>query len=135
LSGSSGAPESELERPAGEKDAVFNQLGMLAELLRNAGKLRDSVESLSQLEVQGSAGGGAVTVKVSGRLEVVGIHIDPKLVADGDAELLEDLVVAAVNAGLAKAREAAAQSLATVAGGLPAGLFPDLGAASGNEGR
>jgi nucleoid-associated protein EbfC len=108
---------------------VFNQLGMLAELMRNAGKLRESVQSLSQLEVEGDSGGGAVSVKVNGRLELVSIRIDPKLVADGDAELLEDLIVAAVNAALDKAREAAAQSLATVTGGLPAGLFPDLGAA------
>ena len=64
--------------------------------------------------MDGDSGGGAVTVKVNGRLELVSMHIDPKLVADGDAELLEDLVVAAVNAGLAKAREAAAQSLASV---------------------
>ncbi len=113
---------------------MFNQLGMLAELIKNAGKLRDSVESLSQVEVEGDSGGGAVTVKVSGRLEVIAVHIDPKLVADGDAELLEDLVVAAVNAGLAKARDAAAQSLASVTGGLPAGLFPDLGGTSGNKG-
>ena len=102
---------------------MFNQLGMLAELIKNAGKLRDSVESLSQLEVEGESGGGAVTVKVSGRLEVMAVHIDPKLVADGDSELLEDLVMAAVNAGLAKARDAAAQSLASVTGGLPAGLL------------
>jgi nucleoid-associated protein EbfC len=108
---------------------VFNQLGMLAELMRNAGKLRESVQSLSQLEVEGDSAGGAVSVKVNGRLELVSVHIDPKLVADGDAELLEDLVVAAVNAGLAKAREAAARSLASVTGGLPAGLFPDLGVA------
>ena len=46
-----------------------------------------------------------MTVKVNGRLELVSMQIDPKLVADGDAELLEDLVVAAVNAGLAKARD------------------------------
>jgi nucleoid-associated protein EbfC len=115
---------------------VFNQLGMLAELVKNAGKLRESVQSLGQLEVEGDSGGGAVTVKVNGRLELVSMHIDPKLVAEGDAELLEDLVVAAVNAGLGKAREAAAQSLASLTGGLPAGLFPDLGASdSGDRGR
>ena len=111
---------------------MFNQLGMLADLMRNAGKLRESVakatESLGQLQVEGTSGGGAVTVKVNGRLEVVSVRIDPKLVADGDAELLEDLVTAAVNAGLTKAREAAAQSLASLTGGLPLGLFPDLGA-------
>jgi DNA-binding YbaB/EbfC family protein len=106
---------------------------MLAELMKNAGKLRESVQSLSQLEVEGDSGGGAVSVKVNGRLELVSLRIDPKLVADGDAELLEDLVVAAVNAGLEKAREAAAQSLANVTGALPPGLFPDLGAAGPGE--
>ena len=110
-----------------KKENVFNQLGMLADLMRNAGKLRESFQSLGQLEVEGHSGGGAVTVKVSGRFEVVSVRIDPKLVSDGDPELLEDLVAAAVNAALAKARDAAAKSLATAAGGLPLHLFSDLG--------
>ncbi len=114
---------------------MFNQLGMLAELMRNAGKLRDSVQSLGQLEVEGSSGGGAVTVKVNGRLEVVSVRIDPKLVADADAELMEDLIAAAVNAALAKAREAAAKSLASVTGGLPLNLFPDVEGAAGPGGE
>ena len=81
---------------------MFNQLGMLADLMRNAGKLRETFEkafeSLGQLEVEGAAGGGSVTAKVNGRLEVVSVRIDPKLLADSDHELLEDLVSAAVNA-------------------------------------
>jgi nucleoid-associated protein EbfC len=106
---------------------VFNQLGNFAELMRNAGKLRESVakatEALGQLQVEGTSGGGAVTARVNGRLEVVAVRIDPKLVADGDTELLEDLITAAVNAGLTKARDSAAQSLASLAGGLPLGFF------------
>jgi nucleoid-associated protein EbfC len=116
---------------------VFNKLGMLTELMRNAGKLRESAEkafeSLGQLEVVGDSGGGAVSVKVNGRLEVVAVRIDPKLLADGDAELLEDMVAAAVNAGLAKAREAATQSLASLTGGLPLGLFGPPAGDSGSE--
>ena len=56
--------------------------------------------------------------------------------AEPDAELLEDLIAAAVNAGLVKAREAAAQSLSSLTGGLPMGLFPNLGGgpAPGGEG-
>jgi nucleoid-associated protein EbfC len=108
---------------------------MIAELMRNAGKLRESfekaLESLGHIEVEGSAGGGAVTVKVNGRLEVVSVKIDPKLVNEGDNELLEDLVAAAVNAALVKAREGAANSLTSMTGGLPAGLFPDSGGAAG----
>ncbi|QEH35066.1 Nucleoid-associated protein [Aquisphaera giovannonii] len=125
---------------------MFGQLGNLAELMKNAGKIRESMaratESLGQVQVEGTAGGGAVTAKVNGRLEVVSVRIDPKLLADGDAELLEDLVTAAVNAGLVKARDSAAQSLASIAGGLApgglplGGLFPGAGGPdSGDAGR
>jgi DNA-binding YbaB/EbfC family protein len=104
---------------------------MFADLLRNPGKVREALEKalepLGRIEVEGSAGGGAVTAKVNGRLEVVSVRIDPALLADRDAELLEDLVTAAVNSGLTKAREAAAQSVAQLGGGLPMGLFPNLG--------
>jgi DNA-binding YbaB/EbfC family protein len=120
---------------------VFNNLGNLAELMRNAGKLQETVqkatETLGQLVVEASAGGGAVTARVNGRLELVGLKIEPKLLADGDAELLEDMVTAAVNQGLAKAREEAAKSLTSLAGGFPmpglAGLFGG-GAGSGSGG-
>jgi DNA-binding YbaB/EbfC family protein len=118
---------------------MFNNLGQLADLMRNAGKLQETVqkatESLGQVTVEASAGGGAVTVKANGRLEVVGVRIDPKLLADGDAELLEDLVTAAVNQALAKAREAAARSLSSIAGGLPLpGLSGLLGGPGGGSG-
>jgi hypothetical protein len=115
---------------------VFNNLGNLADLMKNAGKLRESVEkateSLGQLQLEGTAGGGVVSARVNGRLEVVAVRIDPKLLADGDAELLEDLVTAAVNQGLIKAREAAAQSITSMAGALPIpGLAGFLGQGPG----
>src|SRR5271166_5656104 len=101
---------------------------MLTELMRNAGKLRETAEkafeSLGSVVVESDSGGGAVTAKVNGRLEVVSVRIDPTLVTEADAELLEDLVTAAVNSGLVKAREAAAKSLSSLTGGLPfGGLF------------
>jgi DNA-binding YbaB/EbfC family protein len=115
---------------------------MFADLMGNAGKLREAfnqaMESLGQVEAEGSAGGGTVTAKVNGRLEVVSVRIDPSLLTQPDAELLEDLIAAAVNAGLVKAREAVAKSLTNLTGGLPMGLFPNLGggpAPGGNEGR
>ncbi len=102
---------------------MFNNLGNLADMMRNAGKIRESVEkateSLGQVQVEGTAGGGAVTAKANGRLEVIAVRIDPKLLADGDAELLEDLVTAAVNQALTKAREAAAQSSRHWRAGFP----------------
>jgi len=107
---------------------MFGNLGQLAGLMRDAGKIEESVrqatESLGRVVVEADAGGGAVTAKANGRLELVGLRIDPKLLADGDHELLEDLVTAAVNGALVKAREAAAKSLSALAGGLP---IPGLG--------
>ena len=68
-----------------------------------------------------------MTARVNGKMELLSIRIDPKLLADGDAELLEELVAAAVNQGLTKARDAAAQSFSSLAGGMPipglSGLF------------
>jgi DNA-binding YbaB/EbfC family protein len=110
---------------------VFNKLGMLSDLMGNAGKLREAFDkafdSLGRVEVEGEAGGGTVTARVNGRLEIVSVHIDPSLLGNGDAELLEDLVAAAANAGMVKAREAAAKSLSSLTGGLPLGLFPGFG--------
>lgn len=111
---------------------MFENLGNLGDLMRNAGKIRESVEkateSLGSLQVEGSSGGGEVTARVNGRLEVLSLKIEPRLLADGDAELLEDLVTAAVNQALAKVREEAAKSLSTMAGGLP---IPGLSGLSG----
>src|SRR4051812_40712970 len=104
--------------------------------MRNAGKIREGVEkateALGQLQVEGTAGGGVVSAKVNGRLELLSVRIAPKLLADGDAELLEDLVAAAVNQALTKARDAAAQSISSLAGGFPIpGLSGFLGPGSG----
>jgi DNA-binding YbaB/EbfC family protein len=112
---------------------VFNNLGNLADLMRNAGQLREkaakAAEALGQLRVEGAAGGGAVKVTVSGKLEVLAVRIEPTLLADGDVELLEDLITAAANQALAKAREEAVQSMT---GGLPlAGLSGFFGAGPG----
>ena len=112
---------------------MFGPLENVADLLINMGKLRESAaratESLGQLQVEGTSGGGAVTAKVNGRFELVSLHIDPKLLSEGDVELLEDLITAAVNAGLVRAREAAARSIASFAGGLPMGMGFPFGAA------
>jgi len=117
---------------------VFNNLGNLADLMRNAGKLRETVEkateSLGQVQVEGTAGAGAVTARANGRLELISIRIDPKLLADGDTELVEDLVTAAVNQALTRAREAAARSISSLAGGLPIPGFPGFPATPGSGG-
>jgi DNA-binding YbaB/EbfC family protein len=116
---------------------VFSNLGNIADLVRNAGKLKEAIEksaeALGNLQVEGTAGGGAVSAKVNGRSEVLSVRIDPKLLADGDVELLEDLVTAALNQALTKAREEAAKSASSLVGTLPLppGLMPFAGPGAG----
>lgn len=75
-------------------------------------------EELRTLEVEGTAGGGAVTAIVTGRQELLSVTIDPGVVDPADVEMLQDLVTAAVNDALRKARETAEQKMARVTGGL-----------------
>ena len=75
----------------------------------------------SELEaatVDGSAGGGVVSATVTGKQELVGITIDPSVVDAEDVEMLQDLVIAAVNDALRASRELAEQKTAAVTGGL-----------------
>ncbi len=101
---------------------MFNNLGQLGDLMRNAGKIRESAEKmgevLGQLEVEGTAGNGAISVRANGRLEVLAMRIDPKLLTGTDVALLEDLVKAATNQALTQAREAAAGEIQKLTGGI-----------------
>jgi hypothetical protein len=77
-------------------------------------------EELKNEKVQGSAGGGAVTVEVSGDQRILSVVLDPDLIEDGDRELIQDLVLAAVNQGLDESRKLAESKLGPLAGqGLP----------------
>jgi len=75
-------------------------------------------EELAAATVSGSAGGGVVTATATGRQEVVAIAIDPSAVDPDDVEMLQDLVVAAVNDALRAARELAESKMSAVTGGL-----------------
>ena len=79
---------------------------------------------LEGLQVEGSAGGGAVKAIVTGKLDLVSVTIDPAVVDPDDVEMLQDLVTAAVNEALATARKTGEQKMAGVTGGL---RIPGLG--------
>lgn len=68
--------------------------------------------------MEASAGGGMVSVTVNGRLEVVSLRIDPQVVQSGDIEMLQDLVLAAVNQGIRSAQQLMAGEMSKVTGGL-----------------
>jgi DNA-binding YbaB/EbfC family protein len=85
------------------------------QLQKNMAKVQAELESAT---VEGSAGGGVVKVVVSGRMTLESLTIDPEAVSEEDVEMLQDLVVAAVNDGFEKAQEMAASRMSAVTGGL-----------------
>lgn len=100
----------------------------LGNLMRQAQKMKAELERIqgeaASKRVEGTAGGGMVTVTVDGRGELVAVKIDPEVAATNDREMLQDLIVAATNEALRRARELMNAEMAKVAGGmgLP-GLF------------
>ena len=81
-------------------------------------KLVKAQEELAKATVEASAGGGAVTAVVTGQQRLVSIKISPDAVDPDDVEMLEDLVLAAVNEAMEKAKELAASQLGAITGGL-----------------
>ena len=98
------------------------------QILKQAQKMQEDMlaaqESLKDEVVEATAGGGMVTVKASGDLQIKSITIDPEAVDPEDVEMLQDTVLAAVNGALNAAQELAASKMGGIAGGLggPGGL-------------
>ena len=103
--------------------------GNMGKMMKQVQKLQTQMaklqEELAERTVESSAGGGAVTAIVTGANEVVEVKIDPATIDTDDIEMLEDLVVAAVNEALRKAQEMVAQEMGKLTGGmnLPPGLI------------
>ena len=102
--------------------------GNMQQLARQAQKLQQQMtkvqEELETREYEASAGGGMVTVKVSGKKELLSIEIKPEAVDPDDVEMLQDLVLAAVNEGLRAAGDTTEREMGKLTGGLNMpGLF------------
>lgn len=97
---------------------------MLKQAQELQGKMADMQAKLSDLELEGSAGGGMVAVTLNGKGEVRRVKIDPALVDPNEVEILEDLLVAAFNDAKAKVEAHVQQEMGKLTGGLnlPAGL-------------
>ena len=85
-------------------------------------QMEEAQKELETREVSASAGGGAVTATVSGKKELLSVKIDPDAVDPDDVEMLEDMIVAAVNEAMRKMDDEARNSLSKFTGGLPTGL-------------
>ena len=96
--------------------------GNMNNMIRQAQKMQEEMakaqEALEQQELEASVGGGAVSVKVSGKKEVLSITLSPDAVDPDDVEMLQDLIVSAVNEALRKADDAAASSMSRITGGM-----------------
>jgi DNA-binding YbaB/EbfC family protein len=98
----------------------------LGNLVKEAQKLQAQLEALKaevgKRKVDASAGGGMVVVEANGNQELVSIRIDREVITPDDPQMLEDLVLAAANEALRKARDLVASEMARLTGGLGAKL-------------
>jgi DNA-binding YbaB/EbfC family protein len=94
-------------------------MGLMKQAQAMQQKLQDTQAELEKLEVDGSSGGGAVTVKVTGKGQVLSVSIDPSLMNPDEKEILEDLVVAAMNDARSKAERVTQERMAELTKGLP----------------
>ena len=110
---------------------MFKGIGQLMGLMKNMGKLQEEAEKLQQrlgtLTVDGVAGGGMVTVKMNGKMEVVSCAISEDAWKLQDKELLEDLLRSATNQALEKTRQLVAEETAKMTQslglpGMPSGM-------------
>jgi len=101
---------------------VFDGLKNLGALLKQAqqigGQMGQISEQMRHRRVSGSAGGGMVEIEVNGLMEVLRCRIDPKLLEQNDRELIEDMVVAAVNQALSKGKQMHAEAVREMTGGI-----------------
>ena len=91
----------------------------LPEMLQQARKVQEQMQrQLQELRVEASAAGGAVQVVMNGQKLVLSLIIDPQLLKDGDAEMLQDLVMAAINEASRRVDQAMQSSLGGMLGGM-----------------
>ena len=101
-----------------DMNQLFEQMGQMQEQMKKA------QEELANETVEATAGGGMVTVIANGTGEIKQIKIDPKAIDPSDAEMLEDMIVAAVNEAIRSAQELAEAKMGGITGGLggPGGI-------------
>ena len=112
---------------AGKKPGVKknNQMAQMQQIQAMQRRMEEAQSAIEVRETEASAGGGAVTVRVNGKHELVSVTLKPEIVDPDDIEMLQDLIVAAANEAMRQIEETSQQEMSKVTGslGLPAGLF------------
>ena len=103
----------------------FNGMGMpgnMNNMIKQAQKMQQEMmraqQELEEREIEATSGGGAVTVKISGKKELTDITISPEVVDPDDIDMLQDLIIAAVNEAMRKADEESSREMSKLTGGL-----------------
>jgi DNA-binding YbaB/EbfC family protein len=100
----------------------------MGSIMKQAQKIQSEIarvqQELSRKTVEASSGGGMVTVVANGKQEIISVKIEPEVVTSGDIEMIQDLVLAAVNEALKKSQEMIAEEMRKITGGLN---IPGLG--------
>ena len=101
---------------------------MFGDIMKQAQQMQERLAKLQEeagkKTVEASAGGGMVTVVANGKQEILSVKIDPEVMSGNDKEMIQDLVVAAVNEALRKSRDLMAEEMKALTGGLQIpGLF------------
>ena len=97
---------------------IMDMAKLLKQFQKLQGDFKRIQKEIAKEKVTGSSGGGMVEVTINGKLEVVDIKIDRKLLAEKDMEMLEDLILAAVNTAITKAQQLVKEKMGELAGGL-----------------
>lgn len=101
-----------------------NMNNMMKQVQKMQKQMEEMQRELEEREVEASSGGGAVTVKVTGKKDIVELKIDPEVVDPDDVEMLEDMIIAAINEAFRKAEEMMENEMKKVTGGVNIpGLF------------
>ena len=91
----------------------------MQQLMKQAQKMGEQLEKQKEtIVIEATAGGGMVSVKMNGNKQLLSIQVDPEVFAGGDKDMLQDLIVAAVNEGARKADDALSAQLGSLTGGL-----------------
>ena len=100
-------------------------LGMMKQAAQLQSKMKTMQDELEHVEVEGLSGGGLVTVRMTAKMDVKAIKIDPSLIKADEVEILEDLLITAMGDAKRKAEAAMQEKMQTLTGGM--GLPPGLG--------
>ena len=97
----------------------MKNLQQVQQMLKQVQQFQEQLQKqLDDLVVESSTGGGMVTVRMNGQKHLVSVHIDPEVYKSGDIEMLQDLLLAAVNESARKVDEQVASQMGSLAGGL-----------------